>query len=248
MLGPYEIDTDAIDLNGSTSYVKYNDNWTRDLNSPTYNSDITVSFWVKPHSGSSNSIQQIIHSYLAGGSGSRTRQSVGLQNSGSGMGLFISHDREGLGDGILYPTGSGVINFDQWNHVVYSWQDSTNNLEIAINDSDQSASNSGTGAHPFPAGSGGVAAADTWIGRRSFNDYHFDGCIAEFWMKDVYYDVSLEENRRYFISANGKPQSLPTAPLVYLKGTSTTWSQTGSTSLGFQTLANITDCADSPSD
>ena len=138
------------------------------------------------------------------------------------MGLFISHDRRGLGDGILFPTGSGVINFNQWNHVVYSYQDSTNNLEIAINDSDQSASNRGTGAHAFPAGSGGVAAADTWIGRRSFNDRYFDGCIAEFWMKDVYYDVSLEANRRYFISANGKPLSLPAAPLIYLKGTSTT--------------------------
>jgi len=47
----------------------------------------------------------------------------------------------------------------------------------------------------------------------------------------------------------GKPVRLPSDTThYYLTGTASTWANQGTNSLGTQTLSNITDCADSPSD
>jgi hypothetical protein len=132
--------------------------------------------------------------------------------------------------------------------VVYSFDYSANNLEVAINDTDQSASNSENGSNTFP----GTTTADTYLGTLNNSSNYYDGCLTEFWMKDVYYDVSAESNRRRFISSNSLPVRLPANPRVYLNGEAPpgtpSWNNAGSTDLGAETYNNLSTCADSPSD
>lgn len=244
LLGAQEITVNSAEFSKTTSsqrgFVNYQDNWVKDLSST---SDMTVSFWV--YTAYSGALQYIIDS---GGLGT-TRQFIRLERSSGNTRLFIRHTSNGASDGITYASAYGKINLSSWNHVVYSFDYSTNNLEVAINDVDLSASNAENGVNTFP----GTTTADTNVGILDTGDpttsgNHLFGCLTEFWMKDEYYDVSVESNRRKFISSNGKPVQLPASPLVYLTGNSSTWTNNGTSNLGTQTIDSISDCATSPSD
>lgn len=238
LLGENEITVDAIDFNGTSSYIQYsNQGWTYDVDP---GDDMTISFWVKPDLGANET-----GAVITSGTPGTLRQYIYIQsNASSQVRAFFRFSTNGASDGITYASSYGSLTNNSWNHVLFSYQDSGNTLEVAINDTDQSASNAENGTNNFPT----TETANTQMGRSAVSTNHLDACVTEFWMKNQYYDASVESQRRKFISSNSKPVQLPTSPLVYLTGSSSTWSNTGSTSLGTQTLNNITDCADSPSD
>lgn len=244
LLGEQEITVDAIDFNGTSSYIQYGGNgWTYEVGE---NNDITVSFWVKPNIGA-NEFDMIISSGPA--TSSTFVQYVAIQsNASSQLRIVIRHisDTGNTSDGVSYNGTYGSINNNAWNHIMYSFDNSANNLEVAINDSDQSASNTTNGTNTFPVSNTGNPV----VGRSQVATNHYTGCLAEFWMDNVLYDASAEAQRRRFISSNSKPVQLPASPQVYLHGSASTWTDDGdaTTSMGSQTLNNITDCADSPSD
>jgi hypothetical protein len=234
----------GLDFQGTSSpasYYRYADNWVKDL---TSTSDITVSFWIKPDLVANEATYLI-----EAGAGGTTRQYIRVEaNASTQLRISIRHTTNGGSDGITYASSYGSINNNAWNHVLYSFDYSANNLEVAINDTDQSASNAENGLNTFP----GTTTADTYLGTLNNNSNYYDGCLTEFWMKDVYYDVSAESNRRRFISSNSLPVQLPAAPRVYLNGEGPTgspgWNNAGSTDLGVETYNNVSTCADSPSD
>ena len=244
VFGDNEIGVDAINFNGTSSYIDYSGNgWTYEVGE---NNDITVSFWVKPNIGA-NQFDMIISSGPA--TSSTFSQYVAIEsNASSQLRIVIRHisDTGNSSDGVSYNGTYGSINNNAWNHIMYSFDNSANNLEVAINDSDQSASNTTNGTNTFPVSN----TANPVVGRSGPSSNHYTGCLAEFWMDNVLYDASVESDRRNFISSNSKPVRLPSSPLVYLNGSASTWTDDGdnTTSMGSQTLNNITDCADSPSD
>lgn len=242
--GKIRFDADAISFNGTSGYIQYGGNgWTYEVGE---NNDITVSFWVKPNIGA-NQFDMIISSGPT--TTSTFLQYVAIQsNASSQLRIVIRHisDSSNSSDGVSYNGTYGSINNNAWNHIMYSFDNSANNLEVAINDSDQSASNTTNGTNTFPVSN----TSNPVVGRSGPSSDHYTGCLAEFWMDNVLYDASVESNRRNFIDSDGLPVDPPSSPLVYLHGSASTWTDDGDniTSMGIQTLNNITDCADSPSD
>lgn len=78
----------------------------------------------------------------------------------------------------------------------------------------------------YTNGSLNFAAADWGIAADASGGSPLEGAIAELWLEDTYLDLSVEVNRRKFISTNGRPAvlgadgSAPTggSPLIYLSG------------------------------
>lgn len=245
LLNPPEITVGSgIDWVGSTnSYYNYDNSWTGGLSST---SDLTVSFWIKPDFAASET-GYIISTSL--NPTTNTRQYIRVEsNSSTQLRFLIRHTTNGASDGISYASSYGSITNGAWNHVLYSFDYSANDLDVFINDTDQSASNSENGTNTFPGDS-----RETYIAvqeNSSGNIDPYDGCLTEFWMDDTYYDLSVESNRRKFISDNSKPVRLPASPLIYLNGgTETDWNNDGTYSLGAENynLARFA-CSTSPSD
>jgi hypothetical protein len=80
--------------------------------------------------------------------------------------------------------------------------------------------------------------------------------MAEVYATNEFLDLSIESNRRKFISASGTPVNLGTdgniptgtQPLIYLSGPATNWNagkNFGSWS-GFTVHGTVTDCTSSP--
>ena len=80
--------------------------------------------------------------------------------------------------------------------------------------------------------------------------------LAEFYVTNEHLDLSVESNRRKFISAGGKPVELGTdasdptgtAPLIYFQGPTVSWHTNKGSGGGFTEIGAITDAATSPSD
>ena len=243
----FRVETSSIEVTDASS-VDYTNNWVRDLSD---GDDFVVSFWVRP--GSTTNKTFTVISIATSDSNLRARISIDINASAQGK-LIIEHDANpGSGQGLKAETAFGDLPLNNWNHVIYSWDDSTSTFKLAINDSTVTPTITGSGVKMFePSGSHSYDKDDTRLGYKEKDGSgatdHLFGCIAEFWTKDVYYDVSQTVNRRKFISATGKPVTLPASPLVYLHGSTSTWSNTGSTDLGTQTLSNIFSCIDEASD
>jgi len=255
--GPPEITVDAIEFNGTSSYINYTNNFFYDVDlvyEPvgTHTKSFTLSFWVKPHITAALSYQNILTVYDSVGRQTTIRV---LTDSNSDIRLQFVHSTASSNrdsSNIIWRIPLGDITVNQWNHIMYSVKvvmggnTATFTEHLYANDVDKSSGLFTVSSFDANA----VQTADTNFGLESYSgagDW-YDGCLSEFWLKDVYYDLSVESNRRRFISENGKPVRLPTSPLIYLNGSSLTWTNSGSTNLGTQTLNSITDCADSPSD
>ncbi len=80
--------------------------------------------------------------------------------------------------------------------------------------------------------------------------------LAEMYFTNEFLDISVEANRRKFISAGGKPVDLETdgsgptgtAPLVYFSGATDSWHTNAGSGEGFTEVGELTDAASSPSD
>lgn len=248
LLGENEINVDAISFNGTSSYIEYANHLFRDVDL-RYDQDqaMTISFWIKPDLGA-NETQRIID--IDNTSTSPFQEwRISLQTNASSQARL---DFEWQEDNSNFWRALSNYNTDivsgSWNHILYSIQIASNDAthQIAINDSVVTVNDN-------DAGSGIINLMDTSknsiVGKQDgASNLYYDGCLSEFWMKDDYYNLSSQSNRRKFISSNSKPVELPASPLVYLKGTASSWANTGSSALGTQTLNNITDCADAPSD
>jgi hypothetical protein len=86
----------------------------------------------------------------------------------------------------------------------------------------------------------------------------WNGCYAEFWFTNQYIDISVEANRRLFISASSKPVYLGvkgdkplsgTEPLVYLPNKFNNIGINKGSGGDFPDVTgSLEDCGDSPSD
>ena len=99
--------------------------------------------------------------------------------------------------------------------------------------------------------------ADWGVGGLPDGTLKLDGSIAELWFAPgVYIDLSVEENRRKFITDALRPANLgsdgstPTgsAPLIYLSGATSSWHTNKGTGGGFTENGDLTDSTSSPSD
>ena len=253
--GILRFDVDAIEFAGSSShYIQYANNFWRDtdLRYTETGNAFTLSLWVNVASANTNASEAI---YLLNNQSTTTNEDIRLmvQKSGTQRRIFFIY-KDANDQPFIITSNYGSISLNTWHHILITSGrvgNPTNKVggeaKIYIDDTDETDSITNAEIQAIPD-----STLDTTIshqlGQTALQQPWLDGCLSEVWMKDTYYDLTQESNRRLFISAEGKPVDPPSSPLVYLKGTASTWSNTGTSTLGTQTLNNITDCADSPSD
>lgn len=108
-----------------------------------------------------------------------------------------------------------------WRHVLAAWDAATGAMHLYIGDVDAL---DRAESHTNDLNSEWTLSTDWYVGKSTFGEF-LDGCLAElYFAPGQYLDLSVEDNRRKFISAEGKAVDLgatgavPTgvAPLVYL--------------------------------
>ena len=259
--GIVEIDVGAIDFNGSSSKIEYTNNFFSLLGGPmntsggSPNAQGFVSFWIKPDTITSAGSKPIMQIGTHDGTPS-IRLAYNYSSSGV-TGMYLEAEFVGsvdeFGTRILYETTIGSITGNAWNHIALGITDG-NITPIFIDGASVSSFGSvGSGADTAPADTENTV-------------FGFDGsaygnfCLAEVFIDGVYRNSFNDLNK--FISRTatssaplvkpspaGKPVRLPSDTThYYLTGTASTWANQGTNTLGTQTLSNITDCADSPSD
>lgn len=152
-----------------------------------------------------------------------------------------------------------AITLNVWNHILISWDFSLgagNRVQTYINDVDDT-DTPGTD-------NGGVVGyvLDEWQIGAGFSGISpgaskFVGDMAEFWFEDgLWYDLSIEANRRKFIDVSGKPVDLgsdgsgPTesSPIIFLSGNTATWHTNDGTGGGFTSNETLDAASSNPSD
>jgi hypothetical protein len=247
---------DAIDFNGTSSYVEYPNNlfggwgWSTSGMTTGQTKGITLSLWIKPASGITNDTKYIVSHFKTSTTYGRESNSMTVNYDGSGNARFaFSQNQNSSGNVVFVASAYGDLTLDSWNHILIAIQMNwvaSFTAKMYINDSSITANTTlGELDNNSPDNDG-----TTWLGKfdEAVTVGPYDGCLSELWVTDTYYDLDTESNRRNFISSGGTPVQLPTSPLIYLNGSSSTWTNSGTYSLGTQTLNSITDCADSPSD
>lgn len=237
-----EITVDAVDFNGTTSVIRYANNLFQYIpamsTDPAQDSSHTISFWLKP--------ETITHAdTLVSTDAFNTFPSnqIVLRTDGSPANTgYIQFGYLGTNNSnvIFIESSSGSISEGVWQHIMLTWNDFT--PKLYINGSLDSHVSIGSGTDIPASASDGTDFGQQYNNTDGFD---YDGCLAEF-----YIDLNYYTNTEKFRSTAGKPVQVPT-PLsnyFYLTGSATTWANQGNGSAGTQTLTNITDCADSPSD
>jgi len=179
-----------------------------------------------------------------------------IQREGSGVFNTVWRNTAGANSFICQST-SGV-NYNSttntgWHHFLFAINQSTPVVEMYIDDADvaasPSASSTGTLEQTFP--SWGVGAQPN--GSKKLN-----GDMAEFYYTNEFLDISVESNRRKFISAAGQPVDLGangsdptgTQPLIYFRRAPADAASTFGTNLGsggaFSITGTLTNSADNP--
>lgn len=141
--------------------------------------------------------------------------------------------------------GRFALALNTWTHCLVSWRTSGSNiLQAYFNDTVNT-------PQTLTLTTGTINFADTpsGLGRSPGGGPFLAGDVAEFWLTTSYIDLSVTDNRRKFIKADGKPAYLgptggrPTgsSPLIYLKGPATNWGTNSGTGGNFAVTGTFTD-------
>lgn len=129
-----------------------------------------------------------------------------------------------------------------WVHVLWSFNITTGEYFVYLDDADDLASSSTTGG-PFDFTHSDWYVG--WNGALSYGDFD----LAEFWMAlGSSLDLSVEANRRKFITASGSPAYLGAdgtqpgiTPIIYLSGAVDDWHTNKGTGGGFTENGTLTE-------
>ena len=198
-------EANGVDWNGS-SYL----NRTSSLRSD--GGQFTLSVWFKKDSSSSGG--SLYHHAMNGFYGAYPAIYLTVNTNEA-----VSFDLNSYTGSLLLARGSGnnvAIN-GQWNHWMGSWNGTSGH--VYINGTSYAPSSLSSGTIPWSSG-----LIDMRVGGTSVYT-PFNGSMAEFYLNDVYIDLSQASNREKFYDAQNLPVSLgdngelPTGstPLVYFK-------------------------------
>ena len=244
---PAGITVEAINFNGTSSTILYDNNLWRDFSAST--PTMTCSFWIKPTS-ENNFFADYIATCPTGGDNDH---SIALLKGTAGDGqmgvLFNLESGAGTSNGLNVQTNTGIT-IGSWNHVLFSVSASSpSSPQLAINGSIVSRTVSYSNSTMFTDAATEDSRMGSHDGSGSSQVDYLKADLAEFFLKNTYYDLSVSSNIELFRSSTGKPTDISTlSPLVYLNGNASTWTNSGSSSLGTQTLTDITTASTSPSD
>jgi hypothetical protein len=154
----------------------------------------TLSIWLYDVRASGNPLQM----RTSGGT-----EKVLLRTGATGNFLLDLDNAAGTRIG-YFLTNADVLAENAWNHVLISWNLATSTMQVYVNDVQVTSFASGpTLSNDSVADCARIAVFADYGGTNIYQ-----GDIAEPWMDTVYRDLSVEANRRYFITAEGAPADL----------------------------------------
>ncbi len=236
----------AVDQDGSTNFVFRNTAPTGLTNSP-YG---LISLWINPDV--LNAQQSLM---LMGAVDVRYNQNGGAGSTSITSGSVILRTVGATSKSILFP--SNQIIAGQWNNLLISWNTGSGaKAKVFINDVDVGASYVSNSGGDVPVDYSITEATPGYtIGSYSSGNY-YTGCIAYayFTTPAAYYDLSITENRRKFVTADlkrvglGVDGSLPTGtpPLVYLNGNASNWHINAGSGGDFTPNGTFNNCTSAP--
>eukprot|EP00873_Tetraselmis_striata_P013264 jgi/Tetstr1/433528/TSEL_022796.t1 len=237
--GPQPDISAAVDFDGTNDYLRGSVSNTIDSKTGTF------SMWYRTDADPS-----VAYYPLCLGSASAFGLSIGKINSVP----YEFYQLIGSTGGFAYRTYSNatVAGNRDWRHVLMSWDLATTTVHVYVNDAAPSLTTLAAATNVDVRWSG----SDWTIGARPVDDFHVNGCIAEVYATDEYIDITVEANRRKFISATGAPVSLGangslptgTQPLIYVSGAAGNWNagKNFGSAGDFTVTGALTDCASSP--
>lgn len=231
----------AVNFDGANDWLTRDAGFTGGADSKL----LTFSFWLRKQGGDGNNEYVFFASSTLAGASHRasiakiTTNAIQIRNSPFGT------------DQLLIATSSGALEVaDGWVHVMGSVDMSdTSKRHLYVNDVSDLIVTTYNNTNLV------WTSADYAIGAAANASSKLSGDIADFWLAPgVYIDLSVQANRRKFISALGKPVDLGTtgnlptgsSPLVFLSGATPGWHTNDGTGGGF-TLHGALTTATSPS-
>ena len=158
---------------------------------------------------------------------------------------------------LIVKTLSTILVADGWTHVLASWDQATSTVLIFIDDVDDTAVPSTNLDQEVDYTRADAGIGHDWSAAGNPGTNKMNGDLAEFWFEDgVFLDLTIDANRRKFISAAGKPVDLGvdgalptgTSPLIFLSGATVDWHTNKGTGGGFTEIGALTTASSSPSD
>lgn len=141
------------------------------------------------------------------------------------------------------------VDDDTWHHLIATWDLSTvGKRHMYLDDVFNLAEAN------FVDDTIDYTVADWSIGARVGGAGKWNGCLADLWFSASFFDISVEANRRKFITAAGGPVDLGpdgtgsglAQPLIFQAGGASIWKTNKGTGGGFTENGVLTNCATSP--
>lgn len=141
--------------------------------------------------------------------------------------------------------GSFALASNTWTHCLVSWRTSGSNvLQAYFNDTVNTPQ-----SLTLATGTINYAATPAELGATPTGAPFLAGDMAEFWFNPTYVDLSVADNRRKFITADGSPaflgrtgqRPIGASPLIYLKGPASAWGTNSGTGGNFTVTGTFTD-------
>ena len=205
---------DAVVFDGNFDYLKR----TSQLTGISDGSQGTISFWI--HLNVSSLTDRLLYML-----NENTQQTMAIHMSGGKFRVVL---KQSDGTSLKVSIGDTALTTNTWHHVLASWDlSTTSKLDVYIDDVSHAmtATTNLTGTIDY-------TAANVGIGANTAGGSKTDCDVADFYFNSTtYLDLSVESNRRKFITSDKKPVDLGsdgstpsgTAPVIYFTGNAATW-------------------------
>lgn len=204
----------AVDFDGTNDYMTTGAGLTGAADS----TQCLASVWIRLDGGDTSNMRILCMANAVGGAVSALQMRL-FRLIDNTINFFVS-DAGTTNNAVTLKTNLTYTASATWLHILTSYQAASPNRFLYINDaSDLAGSSTGT------SGTSDFTGADWGVGATTDGSAKFNGAIAElYFAPGQYLDLSVEANRRKFITAEGKPAYLGTdgskptgiAPLIYL--------------------------------
>ena len=201
-----------------------------------------LSFWIRPDVDATT-LNIYTQDVAAGAFG------LQIQLSSSGYIIIQGHD---TADAEILNIRSTIANFtvaNGWRHVLASWDLAANSSFIYVDDASSQTVTTRVNSNI------NYTTLDHIFGYWLWGGSKMNGCLSEFYFNNsAYMDLSVEANRRKFISVTGTPVSLgvngalPTgaSPIIYLKDASGSFQTNYGTGGNFTVTGALSTCSTTP--
>ena len=242
--------TNSVEFDGTNDYLLLSSEFT----GISDGKQGTISAWVKFDAAQDGNEQRL---FVMGDAPTDFAIQLHRQPSGGSQAISISAFNTGGTKILDIDTTAAINSADGWVNVLASWDLSdTNKRHLYINDSSDLSVVTYTDDNiDYDLSGRGAGNDNVSVGANIDGADKLDGKMSDLWFNTSYIDLSVEANRRKFITSGGEPVNLGsdgsaptgTQPVLFLSGDSTDFVTNKGSGGGFTENGALADSSDSPS-